>query len=130
MAYKREYISKATRIEVWNKFNKHCAYCGCELEYKDMQVDHFIPFRKGKTNIDNREDIQDKSNYFPACRSCNYYKRARGLESMRKDIANLYKQLEKNFDYRLAKKYNLIEETPRKIEFYFEWFDEQTKEKI
>ena len=40
------------------------------------------------------------------------------------------RQLEKDFDYRLAKKYNLIEETPRKIEFYFEWFDEQTKEKI
>ena len=125
MAYKREYISKATRIEVWNKFNKHCAYCGCELEYKDMQVDHFIPFRKGKTNINSREEIQDKSNYFPTCRSCNYAKSSGNIETLRKRISDLYKQLERDYDYRLAKKYGLIKETPQEIKFYFEKFDKE-----
>ena len=25
-------ITKDKRIEVWNKHDHHCAYCGCELE--------------------------------------------------------------------------------------------------
>lgn len=36
----RKAISKATRLAVYDKCNHRCAYCGCELEYKDMQVDH------------------------------------------------------------------------------------------
>ena len=37
---KHKAIPKATREAVYRKYNGHCAYCGCELEYKDMQVDH------------------------------------------------------------------------------------------
>ena len=29
-------LSKTWREQIWNKYNKHCAYCGCELDYKDM----------------------------------------------------------------------------------------------
>jgi len=32
-------INKQLRKQVWNKYNQHCAYCGCIIEYKDMQVD-------------------------------------------------------------------------------------------
>lgn len=35
-------ISKKTREEVYRKYDGHCAYCGREIAYKDMQVDHFI----------------------------------------------------------------------------------------
>ena len=28
-------ISKKTREIVYNKYNGHCAYCGCEIEMKD-----------------------------------------------------------------------------------------------
>ena len=28
------------RIALYNRYNQRCAYCGCNLEYKDMQVDH------------------------------------------------------------------------------------------
>ena len=130
MAYKREYISKATRMKVWNKYNHHCAYCGCELEYKDMQVDHLSSVLKAEFNKDLRNNLDVIENYMPSCRSCNYYKRAGGIESMRKNISKLYIQLEKSFDYRLAKKYGLIEETPHEIEFYFEWFDKYNEENI
>ena len=37
---KHKPITKKIRIKVWEKYNHHCAYCGCKLEYKDMQVDH------------------------------------------------------------------------------------------
>ena len=36
----RKAISKAIRLAVYDKCNHRCAYCGCELEYKDMQADH------------------------------------------------------------------------------------------
>lgn len=36
-------LSKETRIAVWEKYNKHCAYCGKEIEYKQMQIDHIEP---------------------------------------------------------------------------------------
>lgn len=44
---KRKPFNKKTRIKVYDKFFRNyigrCAYCGCEIEYKDMQVDHVIP---------------------------------------------------------------------------------------
>ena len=36
----RKQIAQKIRKQVYEKCNRHCAYCGCELEYKDMQVDH------------------------------------------------------------------------------------------
>lgn len=37
---KRKSISKSTRTSVYLMYNGHCAYCGTEIAYKDMQVDH------------------------------------------------------------------------------------------
>lgn len=60
----RRRISKEERQEVYRKCHGHCAYCGTEIEYKDMQVDHVKPLRiGGKDSIDN---------ILPACRSCNH----------------------------------------------------------
>ena len=35
----RKPIPKNIREQVYRKCNGQCAYCGCELDYKDMQVD-------------------------------------------------------------------------------------------
>ena len=37
---KHKTIPKKIRLELYEKYNNKCAYCGCDLEYKDMQVDH------------------------------------------------------------------------------------------
>ena len=37
------YIKKHIRERVWNKYGKKCAYCGKELDYSKMQVDHIKP---------------------------------------------------------------------------------------
>jgi len=34
---------KQKRIEIYSKYNGRCAYCGEEIQLKDMQVDHIIP---------------------------------------------------------------------------------------
>ncbi len=62
----RRRLTKEERRAVYDKMGGHCAYCGCELHYKDMQVDHVVPLRKGGP------DVPD--NMLPACRSCNHYK--------------------------------------------------------
>lgn len=35
------------RQAVYAKYNGHCAYCGCEIDYNDMQVDHIEPKCRG-----------------------------------------------------------------------------------
>ena len=33
-------VTKAMRQQVYEKYGGHCAYCGRQIEYKEMQVDH------------------------------------------------------------------------------------------
>lgn len=109
----RKAIPKATRLKVYEKYNGHCAYCGCDLALKDMQVDHIqsVYWYNGANDIEN---------YNPACRMCNFYKSTMTIEDFRKQLGKLLSRLEKVFIFRLAKKYGLIKETQEPIKFYFE----------
>lgn len=51
----RKPIIKNVRKQVYEKCNGHCAYCGCKLDYKDMQVDHVksVFYYNGTNDIDN-----------------------------------------------------------------------------
>ena len=79
-------ISKKIREEVYRKYDGHCAYCGREIAYKDMQVDHFLPLRAWRIEDAGKDDI---SNLMPSCRMCNHYKRANTLETFRRYIAEI-----------------------------------------
>lgn len=52
-------ISKSKREEVYQKYNGHCAYCGREIAYKDMQVDHFLPLRAWGIEISPFSELFD-----------------------------------------------------------------------
>ena len=123
MSKNRKSISKELRFKVYNKYNGHCAYCGCELEYKDMQVDHIDSYYIN-TYYGNNDNI-DISNLNPACRMCNFYKSTMPIEKFREQLGLIVDRLNKDFTYRLAKKYNLIEEKEIKIKFYYEVLNEQ-----
>ncbi len=117
-------ISKATRIKVYEKYGGHCAYCGCELAYKDMQVDHFVPqhgyFQTGSDEI---------KNLMPSCRTCNHYKRANPLELWRVFIREIPLKLRSgNYIYKVGLKYGLIVEHEHPIEFYFERVERERAE--
>ena len=126
-------MTKKQREAVYNKYNGHCAYCGKEIEYKDMQVDHLIPQRRatskagrGRVSI---EVVENEENYMPSCRSCNHYKRAHSLETFRRYIEEIPEKLTRdNYIYKIGLRYNLIEEHPRKIKFYFELMEENKNE--
>lgn len=110
---KRKPIPKPVRLKVYEKYNGHCAYCGCELELKDMQVDHIesVYWYNGANDIEN---------YNPACRMCNFYKSTMPIEDFRKQLGKLTSRLKNIFIYRLAKKHGLITEVEKPVKFYFE----------
>ena len=78
---KRKALPKSVRMAVYSKCNGHCAYCGCDLQYKDMQVDHVIPL-----NGWSEQGTDTFENMLPACRSCNHYKSRSTLEGFRKMV--------------------------------------------
>lgn len=109
----RKPIPKNILEKVYQKCNGHCAYCGCELEYKDMQVYHV-------TSVFYYNGTNDIDNILPSCRMCNFYKSTFTLDEFRKNLETLHERLRKTFIYRLALKYGLIEEHKKKFKFYFE----------
>ena len=113
-ATKRKAISKKVRKEVYSLFEGHCAYCGCEIKIEEMQIDHVksLYWHKGEDNI---------SNFMPACRMCNFYKSTMPIEKFREQLKLIPLRMEKEFTYRLGKKYGLIKEKENnEILFYFE----------
>lgn len=114
---KRKPIPKKDRLAVYEKYNGHCAYCGCKLELKDMQVDHLLPVCLGGTN--------SLDNYMPACRMCNFYKSTYPLEKFREQLDEIQSRLKREFIYRLALKHGLVEEVDKPIKFYFERREEK-----
>ena len=110
---KRKAIPKKIRLKVYEKYDGHCGYCGCELEYKDMQEDHIesLYWHGGEDDINN---------YMPACRMCNFYKSTMALEDFREQLQTIPQRLEREFIYRLAKIYGIVEENEKPIKFYFE----------
>lgn len=111
---KRRKLSKSERQTVYDKMHGHCAYCGIELQIKDMQVDHIVPlyWYGGADEIENM---------YPACRSCNHYKSAYTLENFRSALENMPNVLERdNVTYRNAVRYGLISRNKESVKFYFE----------
>lgn len=116
-------MNKKERQIVFKKFGGKCAYCGCELK-KGWHVDHLQPLYRNLYKPGcMRPENKNKDNLMPSCASCNNYKSTFGLETFRKEIGLLVQRLNKTFtQYKIAKRFGLIEETGIDIEFYFETF--------
>jgi len=94
--------------------NGRCAYCGCELDFKNMQVDHVI-------SLAHHGGKDELSNMLPSCRSCNHYKSTLSLEGFRDAIGRFPDVLARdNVTYRNAVRFGLVIPNPHKIVFYFE----------
>ena len=101
------------RQAVYNKYGGHCAYCGREIRFRDMQVDHMKPKAFGGT-----DDIE---NLMPSCRTCNHYKRANSLELFRKFIETIpCKLAERQYIYKVGMAYGFYNDEPKRVIFYFE----------
>lgn len=120
------------RLFVFNKFKGKCAYCGCNITLKGFHVDHiickelFVFYVKNKHKVPDflkhlsENDCEHIDNKFPSCQSCNIYKRAETLENFRSNVSELIRQLERTVQWRIAKRFGMVEETNTPIKFYFE----------
>lgn len=124
MTNKRKPIPKKLREQVYQKYGGHCAYCGCELELKDMQVDHIFSVARAKWKKEEI-DLNHIDNLMPSCRSCNYYKDTCSIETFRKNLNTLMERVRKPFIYRLAEKYGMVKEFSWDGKFYFETWKEE-----
>lgn len=122
----RKSIPKKIRQQIYNKYNGHCAYCGCVLEYKDMQVDHMNSVYKAEYH--GKEVDESIENYMPSCRACNFYKSTFSIEEFRNNIQNkLIRKLQKDFNYKMLVKYGMIQEDFKPVVFYFEQVDKYSR---
>lgn len=117
MSRQRKQLSKEDREKVFNKYNGHCAYCGCKLNsIKNMQVDHFIPFCNGGAD--------EMENFMPTCRQCNFYKGTHTLKTFREYLETIPVKLsERMFIFKLGVKYGFWSGERKPIKFYFEKMD-------
>ena len=115
-------FSKKTREEVYKKYDGHCAYCGKEIEIKEMQIDHMHPKAYGESyaRMVGKVELESIENYMPSCRSCNHYKRALSFEGFRKQMLTLHERIEKIYIVKVAIDFGLLILKPFDGKFYFE----------
>jgi hypothetical protein len=126
-------VDKKTRLEVWAKYDFKCGYCGKDLEYKEMQVDHIHPqcsVHFTKDHKANFEKIHSFENLMPSCRSCNHYKRGDDLEQFRHKMKTLHNRIERDYINKVGIIYGIVKIKPFKGEFFFETFRNDYGKKI
>lgn len=105
-------MTKTKRQRVYDKYGGRCAYCGKDIEIKDMQVDHIRPKRLGGKD--------DPENLNPSCRRCNHYKRADSLQAFRGLMLTLHERIRGQYISKVAEDYGIIAVKPWDGKFYFE----------
>lgn len=97
----RRRLTPTDRRSVYNLTGGRCAYCGQELAFRDMQVDHVVPLHLGGAD--------EAFNMFPACRSCNHYKRGMDLERWRAQLEAIPATLARDcYTYRQGVRFGLV----------------------
>ena len=120
------YIKKEIREQVWNKYDKCCAYCGTKLEYKQLQVDHIKAHWHNGTEEECKKWKVTKGkheikNFNPSCARCNRWKSTFTIEAFRNEIQQQLIRLKRDSsNYRIALDYSMIVEDNKPIEFFFE----------
>lgn len=116
-------IKKADRIKVYNKYDGRCAYCGKQINYRQMQIDHIRPQKKfyyGLISEIPAYNVHDECNLNPACRRCNIHKYDLSIEEFREMISNKLKVLASSWHYNIAKDFNMVTEQATPVVFYYE----------
>jgi len=117
---------KINREEVYNKCDGHCGYCGKEITIKQMQVDHMKPlYRNDKVTTLEVWGVErgtdDFENLLPSCSRCNKWKSTYSVENFRDIVQKSIDRLDRDTpNFRLAKDYDLLKLTDKKVIFYFE----------
>lgn len=125
----RRRLSQAERKAVYDKYNGHCAYCGCDIPFKGFNVDHLHCLRNYEyTEEFTGIDVHSIDNLMPACGSCNRYKATMDLETFRKQLQKIPDRLQRDVcTYNIALRYKMVQENREPIKFYFERMEEDER---
>lgn len=132
MSSKKEVASRRRkRLQVLEKCNCRCAYCGENLYGESFHIDHIEPKNRNKGLISRHlacnpiSGSDDISNLFPSCAGCNSSKSDLSIEEFRDRIYDRLVRLNNySSEYRIAKRFGLVEEKEIDIVFYFETIQE------
>jgi uncharacterized protein (TIGR02646 family) len=110
-------LTQKQRMKVYQMFNGLCAYCGHDIEFHQMHVDHVT----ARSRYKNSEDADFWENLRPSCRPCNLRKNTMTVERFRKELERDIEQLKRDSaKFRLLLKYGKIKVNEEEIDFYFE----------
>lgn len=111
---KRRRMTAREKNKLFNMFDGCCAYCGTKLKNMGaMQADRKVPLALGEADT--------MENLFPACKSCNHYKRTFDVEGFRKYLSGIPRRLMcSNTAFNAAVRYGLVKLTGDEVTFYFE----------
>ena len=121
-------MNKKKRQLVYEKFGGRCAYCGREIAYKDMQVDHKVPLFRNDTDEQLAEagikrGTEELDNLMPSCRRCNFRKGTLTIDQFRLELYNQCKRVLERFQVKQSIDYGLMHITLHPVVFYFELLD-------
>lgn len=94
------------RLKIFDMTGGRCYYCGCKLDVKTFEVDHYAPRALGG---------KDKNNCVPSCRECNSFKSCKTIEKFRSDLQEI---ANRNLHTKLLTKYHVY--APKQIVFWYE----------
>lgn len=110
---RRRRLSAKERKNVYDMYHAHCAYCGTQITFRGMQIDHKQPLANGG------EDVLE--NMLPACRSCNHYKHTLDIEGFRTYLEDIPKRLKRDcIAYQVGARFGIVKVGEPKVVFYFE----------
>ncbi|MFA5375825.1 MAG: HNH endonuclease signature motif containing protein [Dehalococcoidia bacterium] len=126
-------LSKAQRLQVWNKSGGKCWYCGCDLPATGWHADHFLPVERklkserkngydrlvptGEVNYPERENID---NLVPSCSACNILKGGNTAEDFRYLLERIKTSIFHHSIARAAKRFGFLEIKEQPIVFWYE----------
>jgi len=120
------HIPKEKRVLIHKKYNKKCAYCGINIDYDKMHVDHIVPIYRGSTQSElNSYNVTKGTNRIenlnPSCPSCNSSKSTFTLEKWRNEISLKRDRIRvTSSNFRILERYKLVTIKKSDVVFYFE----------
>ena len=119
-------FSKIKRLKVYNKYNGKCAYCGKDIEYSKMHIDHIIPKQRGFNSFEAEQHGITKGtdkfdNLNPSCASCNISKSTYSLDVWKTELKLKKNRLRRDVtNVRILESFGILEFNNKNILFYFE----------
>jgi len=101
------------RAYLYEMFDGRCAYCGREMCFDQMTVDHKVSLANG-----GADSLENK---LPACLQCNNRKGSMTLGKFRKSLVNQVSVVRGMSPlFRMLEAYGIIEVHEERVTFYFE----------